>query len=339
MTTFEALSHDQQLELLEATARLAVPYYDLPSDAQVVLINLSENATYRVDSPSTGMKWALRVHREGYHSHAAISSEHAWTDALREDAGVITPTIVPGKNGENIQMVHADGMPSGSRHVVIFNWESGEEPPEDDLHGPFELLGSVSAQMHKHSMNWQRPPWFERYTWDYETSLGAKPHWGRWQDGMGMNAEREVLFGRTAELIQARLQKFGQHPERWGLVHCDIRLANLLIEGNITKVIDFDDCGFSWFMYDCATALSFMEAREDVPELINQWVRGYRSIMSLSEEDEYEIPTFVMLRRLLLVAWIGSHSETDLAQSMGLPYTEETVGLCENYLDKFNTTV
>ena len=38
---------------------------------------------------------------------------------------------------------------------------------------------------------------------------------------------------------------------------------------------------------------------------------------------------FVMLRRLLLVAWIGSHSETDLAKSMGLPYTEGTTGLCE----------
>ena len=35
------------------------------------------------------------------------------------------------------------------------------------------------------------------------------------------------------------------------------------------------------------------------------------------------------------VAWIGSHAETDLAKSMGLPYTEGTVGLCEAYLRKF----
>ena len=42
-----------------------------------------------------------------------------------------------------------------------------------------------------------------------------------------------------------------------------------------------------------------------------------------------------MLRRLLLVAWIGSHHETDLARSMGLPYTEGTTGLCEAYLSEF----
>ena len=42
-----------------------------------------------------------------------------------------------------------------------------------------------------------------------------------------------------------------------------------------------------------------------------------------------------MLRRMLLVAWIGSHSETDLAQSMGVAYTEKTCPLCEDYLTRF----
>jgi hypothetical protein len=42
-----------------------------------------------------------------------------------------------------------------------------------------------------------------------------------------------------------------------------------------------------------------------------------------------------MLRRLLLVAWIGSHSETELAQSMGVDYTQGTVPLCERYLARF----
>ena len=335
MTPFEQLPHEEQLKLLKSVAVNAVPFYNLPDDVTVELINLSENATYLVHSASTGQKWALRVHREGYHSRTAIASEHAWTDALRNEAGVITPRIAPGSDDGNIQVVKAEGIVP--RHVVMFEWESGEEPPEDDLHAPFELLGKVSGQMHDHSKNWNRPSWFERYIWDFETSLGERPHWGRWQDGMGMNPERIELFGNTTELIKARLDNYGQSADRWGLVHCDIRLANLLIEGDVTKVIDFDDCGFSWFMYDCATALSFIEGRPDVPELIDAWVRGYRSVTELPDDDVAEIPTFVMLRRLLLVAWIGSHSETELAQSMGLQYTADTIALCENYLNKFSS--
>ncbi len=114
-----------------------------------------------------------------------------------------------------------------------------------------------------------------------------------------------------------------------------MRLANLLIDGETVKVIDFDDCGFSWHLYDAATAVSFFEHEPHVPDLLAAWVEGYRKALPLSAEDEAEITTFVMLRRMLLVAWIGSHSETDLAKSMGVAYTEGTVPLCEDYLTKF----
>jgi hypothetical protein len=42
-----------------------------------------------------------------------------------------------------------------------------------------------------------------------------------------------------------------------------------------------------------------------------------------------------MMRRLLLVAWIGSHSGTDLAQSMGAGYTRDSLALAEDYLMRF----
>ena len=117
--------------------------------------------------------------------------------------------------------------------------------------------------------------------------------------------------------IERRLQRYGQGADRFGLIHADLRLANLLLEGPTTKVIDFDDCGFGWYLYDLGAALSFIEHRPDVPELVDAWVRGYRRVAPLAAADEAEIPTFILLRRLLLVAWIGSHAETDLAQSMG----------------------
>ena len=152
---------------------------------------------------------------------------------------------------------------------------------------------------------------------------------------MGLDQEKTKLFSRVVDLIEKRLATFGKGPRRFGLVHCDMRLANLMIDGTKTKVIDFDDCGFSWYLYDCATALSFIEHRPDVPDLVEAWVRGYRRALELSDEDVSEIPTFIMYRRMLLIAWIGSHSETDLAQSMGVPYTNDTVALAEDYLKKF----
>lgn len=335
MTDFETLSHEGQLACLLELAEKSAGNYELPGTLSVGMINLSENATYKFEAPD-GRRWALRIHRDGYHSKTAIASELAWLMDLSDTGVVVTPRPVKGKDGELIQIVSHPRMPC-PRHVVLSEWEAGSEPGiGEDLSEPFEILGEVTARMHIHTRQWRRPAWFQRHTWDFETSLGEdKPHWGRWRDGMGVDAAKAKLFSRTVDLIGRRLQAYGKGPDRFGLIHCDLRLANLLIDGKTVKVIDFDDCGFGWYMYDAATPVSFYEHEPQVPELIESWKKGYRRVQALPKADESEIATFIMLRRLLLVAWIGSHSETDLAKSMGLPYTEGTVGLCDDYLERF----
>ena len=329
------MSHSELAILLEV-AKSALGFFYLPEDVTVKLINLSENATYGIVA-NDGQRWALRIHRLGYHSKVAIASELAWLMDLRAQGVVVTPAPVKGKNGEIIQEVSHKDL-DHPRYAVLSDWETGKEPGiDEDLVKPFEILGEVTARMHAHARQWQRPSFFERLTWDFGTALGEqKPHWGRWRDGMGVDLPKIKLFERTVGLIGNRLAAYGKGSERFGLIHCDLRLANLLIDVNAVKVIDFDDCGFGWYMYDAATPVSFYEHEPQVPELIEAWKAGYRKAGALSREDEVEIPTFVMFRRLLLVAWIGSHSETELAKSMGLPYTEGTVSLCENYLSKFS---
>jgi len=336
MTDFDSLPHETQLELLQELASSALGAYELPAGTTARMLNLSENTTYKVEAPD-GRRWALRVHREGYHSRQAIASELAWEIDLRQTGVVTTPAPVNGRNGEIIQDVSHPRM-ARHRHVVLFDWETGAEPGiGEDLSEPFEVLGEITARMHIHARQWKRPEWFTRLTWDFDTALGDdKPHWGRWRDGVGMDREKEQLFQRTVDLIGKRLKAYGKGADRFGLIHCDLRLANLLIDGKAVKVIDFDDCGFGWYMYDAATPVSFYEHEPQVPGLVESWVKGYRKVLALPKEDEAEIPTFIMLRRILLVAWIASHIEAEFPKSLGAGYTDGSLPLCEAYLRKFS---
>jgi Ser/Thr protein kinase RdoA (MazF antagonist) len=316
---------------LDRLAAAALSHYELSAEATASLINVSENWTFRVDDPATGRRAALRMHRPGYHDAAEIESELTWLEALRDDAVIETPSVRSTREGAKVLSVSLDEL-ERARNVVLFDWVDGAAPTAEDVPS-FHRLGAVSARMHAHSRRWTRPPSFVRFSWDYSTTLGPHGHWGRWQDGLGMTAESRAQLTRLDATIRRRLERYGKGPDRFGLTHADLRIANLLVDGDRTIVIDFDDCGPSWFMYDWATAVSFIEDHPQVPELQAAWVEGYRSVAPLSPEDEAELATFVMLRRLLLVAWIGSHHTfaTEAAE-LGVGYTAGTCELAESYL-------
>ena len=177
MTTadFDTLTHIAQLPILLELAEAATHHYDLPSSLNVKLINLSENTTYKVEAPD-GRRWALRIHRDGYHSKIAIASELAWLMDLRQSGVVVTPKPVQGRDGEIIQVIGHPRL-KAPRHIVLSEWETGAEPGiGENLEAPFEVLGEVTARMHKHTQGWKRPSWKK----NSDSTTTAAPRKGAW---------------------------------------------------------------------------------------------------------------------------------------------------------------
>jgi Ser/Thr protein kinase RdoA (MazF antagonist) len=324
-----ATSPEQILLGYDPFAHAALPAFGFSGAAQLSLLSLSENATYRVDDPADGRVAVLRVHRTGYHPAGAVASELAWLQALRQDEGLATPAVYPAADGREVVDVTVGPL---TRQTVLFEWLPGTEPAPDQLAEKFELLGGICARMHRHAQSWPRPASFTRFRWDFDCCVGETPRWGRWQDGIGVGQEELHTLGRAADLIETRLRRFGTGPRRFGLIHADMRLANLLVSGDGIRVIDFDDCGFGWYLFDIGASLSFIEHDPRVPELCDAWLRGYRSVLPLPEQDAAEIATFVLLRRLQLVSWVGSHRFADSARQLGADFTQGACELAERYL-------
>ena len=323
---------DAFLQRLEKGLRATLPKWGLPETAPVSLLTISENATYVVEDEENNRRLVLRVHRPAYHTEAEILSELAWIATLREEGVVETPRIVPAVDDMLLCSFPDDDT---HRYVVAFEHMSGKEPdPSDDLVKWYGRLGEINARLHRHSRDWQRPASFVRKVWNFDTIIGKDAYWGDWRKGLGLTEEGRAILERTAQQLERQTHAYGAGPDRFGLIHCDMRLANLLVEGNRLGVIDFDDCGLSWFPYDFAAAVSFIETEPYLGDLMAAWVAGYRKVSALSQEDEAALPMFVMLRRMQLTAWIASHAETPTAQSMGEPYTKGTVDLAEAFLSK-----
>ena len=319
------------MDRVRGCAQDALAAYGGHPGASVELLNVSENATFLVRDPGAGPS-VLRVHRLGYHTEQEIASELAWMDALRAEAGVRTPRVLTAADGRRVVTVRERGG-AAERYCVRFEFLPGTEPgSEQAASAHFAELGEITARMHRHAREWSRPAWFTRFHWDYAAALGRQARWGRWQDGIGVGPSERQILSRLDDVLRARLRAFGSGPGRYGLVHADTRLANLLVHDGSVSVIDFDDSGFSWYLYDLGTAVSFFEHEPRVPALVDSWLEGYRRAGQLSAEDQAEIWTFIMFRRLLLVAWIGSHRAVDIAAELGAGYTQGSCDLAESYL-------
>ena len=332
MTDKEPQYNEATLADLQAMVAGVLPQYGYSPAAQINLLNVSENATYLVSDQASGTKSVLRVHRVGYHTRQGIQSELSWLEALARDrvAEVIVP--VAGVDGQTIQAL-ASKRGGPDRLAVMFDFMAGHEPsPDDDLAPWFETLGGLTARLHLHAKSWTRPTGFTRQVWDAEAMHGARHLWGPWQAAVGLDAAGFTLLERAVAKVRGSLAGYGQGPERFGLIHADLRLANLLIDGQRLKLLDFDDCGFSWFMYDFASAVSFYEHLPNVPALRDAWLAGYGKFAPVTRQDRAIMPTVVMARRLLLLAWIASHSEVPIARELGATYTRQSLDLAESYL-------
>ena len=316
------------IDQLKLCVVASLPQWGFSPDADVSLLTVSENATFKIIDHNS--KYVVRVHRPSYHTLNEIESELLWIARLRSDNVVVTPRPVTLVNGGMIAIFHeADAV----RHMVAFEFMPGNEPSAGkELVSGFEKLGAITAKLHAHTRNWTSPEGFARKTWDFETTIGSSPHWGRWENCPELTPSDKALLHDTVTVIKTKLEDYGSTSDRFGLVHADLRLANLLADGDTLAVIDFDDCGFSWYAYDFAAAISFIEEAEQVPDLLHAWVSGYRSVGSLTHADEQMIPVFIMLRRLMLTAWLNTHSETPTAHELGVGFVEGTLRMARNML-------
>ena len=323
------LYQDAFLRELQEGVTTIMGAWGIPADAQIQLLEISENATFLASAPDGSQRWVLRVYRPGYRSVPEIKSELDWIQSLRAEDVIRTPAVLPVLDGGEGYLRFLSSS-AGSLAVACFEYVRGRAPTlEDDQAALLQQIGGISARLQEHVQRWQPPSGFTRKLWDFQTMLGRQAYWGDWHCALGLDAQGFDLLEKAVGWIFDRISRYGQSPDRFGLIHGDLRAANLLIDDDGLQVIDFDDSGLSWFGMDFAGAISFIETEVDIPLLQEAFLDGYRQFRQLQREDVYMLPVFVLARRLQLTAWIASHHETPTAKTLGKEFTQGTIYLAD----------
>ena len=98
------LPDEARPEELHAALESLLRAYGLAA-ARLVLINRSENTTFRVEPAGGGRPVVLRLYRVGQRAEAEIQSELDWMEALRTEAGISTPHALARQDGRRVSKV------------------------------------------------------------------------------------------------------------------------------------------------------------------------------------------------------------------------------------------
>ena len=272
------------------------------------LIKDRENIVYEITLPG-GARAALRLHRPGYQTEAAIRSELWWMKSLAE-AGLPVPRPIPAANGDLV--VGADG-----RWATVVTWVDGEQfgdgatplgPDSGTVERRFRALGGVIARMHDATDRLVRPQGFERPSWDSTGFLGEAPLWGRFWENPALSEEEQSLLARARDGAARALARHEAEQVDYGLIHADVLRENVLVRDESIALIDFDDCGFGFRAYDLATAE--VQGLEDPlnPLAGLALYEGYKAVRRRDAPRLGDVTLFVALRCFASAGWIISRA-------------------------------
>jgi len=296
MRPFALLSGPAQVRRLRQLALEALKAHGL-GRASLRPLKHWNNTTFAVSAGPRRL--VLRLNRPGFQDEAAIRSEIHWLQALAA-AGLRVPAPVPTRNGALVVSASAPGVPE-ARDCALFAWLPGRFLDRSLGPAHLEAVGHFTARLHNTPL--VLPAGFARKRWDLHTLMGGDP-------GIDREAIKSYLKrgeGRVIGAVCARLEKtlgeLGEGKEHWGLIHADLHPGNLLFQGKEVGAIDFDDCGWGYYLYDLAVILSELRGRPAYPKLRRALLQGYCQLRPLPDGFERHLETFMAGRLLGLAIW------------------------------------
>src|SRR5262249_8380960 len=99
----------------------------------------------------------------------------------------------------------------------------------------------------------------------------------------------------------------GEGLEAFGLIHADLHFDNVLFAAKEARAIDFDDCGYGYWVYDMAAALRPWRTEANWPTFLQAFSQGYAGICALPAGFEL-LDLFIIARHIAITLWAASRA-------------------------------
>lgn len=299
-------------ERAERLCREALSQFGLDPLTPLELIKQRENTVFR--ARGTGGDHAVRLHRQGYHSDADIDGEVGFVELLR-GGGVSVPRFLHPSGTRHFALVHEDG--GGEHQIDVQDWLDDARPVGDSVEGLFGTaavdpeqwveLGALAAESHaaieRAIARGERVDTGERIAWDADGLMGEQAAWGAPLRLAEIALEERQLLEAAIVELRRRLAAYGRPAHRYGPIHADFTVENVMHTPRGLVLIDFDDFAEGWHLFDLATMLFFYGPHPRFEELRAAVLSGYQRVRPLDDTDLAMLDPLIFGRSLTYLGW------------------------------------
>jgi Ser/Thr protein kinase RdoA (MazF antagonist) len=306
MNNLEYTNYNSQVRQMRILAEAALTHYDIGS-TRLALLSHHSNTLFRVTALSRpglssdereDVRFVLRLSSQTGPAVAMLQSELFWLSAIRAETQLVVPEPVPARKGALVMAVAVEGVPE-VRRSVLFRWVEGRFMDTSLTPALFERVGTFQARLHEQASHFVAPAGFVRPQWDWTQSFGSLTvldhgFVARRCDG-SIGKREQRIFTAAATRIREEMRAIPDDKQQYGLVHADLQHTNYLFYKGEVRAIDFDDCCWSYYLFDMAITLSDVAGREDENAMRQAFFKGYERIRPLPEHYASRLQVFTAL--------------------------------------------
>ena len=312
MKSFGELTRLGQLRRIRRLATRALDSYGL-SGARLTFLRYFANVTYRVDVPGQALhkagpympnRYLLRVLCTG--NQQVAEGEMTWLAALSREAGLPVPQPVPTLGGELLTRIATPDVPEG-RLVSLMRWIDGRKRTTGLCPRHYYAWGRMVARLHAFAEGWSPPEGFVRFIWDWEGLLGGRDFRYTIEELVASMPERlQEPFQAVSREARVVMQELGKGPDAYGMIHADMYADNVLFKAGEVYPIDFEDCGFGYWLWDIALPLCQQPWTEEWYWQRDAFLEGYTQVRTLPDGQLQRLDLFMAVQYATAVLW-ASH--------------------------------
>lgn len=323
-------------------AAAALARYDLPPESRLRPIRTTNNAVFEVAAGGRSgrpRRYVLRMHRPHYRTVEQTRSElfllRLLHEALPGDRFSV-PQPVPARDGALV--VEVSPRRGMTRHCDLLTWVDGRVRRPGRGLGPHAThrLGQALGSVHTITAALDPPPGFDLPDWDAEAMFGPAGNQPPEPLAGLISPTDWRLYQEVADRTREIFAQLATQPEARGVLHFDFVLGNCHLRRNGTGwqvgIIDFDDCGWGYLLYDLCPLLGNLADFPGYSARRRAFLAGYCSIRQLPTAWETHLPLLMAARHIQCCLWTAQLERTTGAGPPAATHIAMRMDLVRNYL-------